>query len=57
MRTVLLVLGAWVGISLIAGLVFAVGSSLGYRRGYEDGYEAGRASLGAQRREGKEETG
>lgn len=57
MRTVLLVLGAWGGISLIAGLVFAVGSSLGYRHGYEDGYEAGRASLGAERREGKRETG
>jgi uncharacterized membrane protein YdfJ with MMPL/SSD domain len=57
MRTVVLVLGAWVAISLIAGLVFAVGSSLGFRRGYEDGYEAGRASLGAQRREGKQETG
>lgn len=44
MRMVLTVVAGWTGVSLVAGLVFVVGSSLGYRRGYEDGFEAGLAS-------------
>lgn len=50
METLLIVLGAWIALSIAAAALIALGGAIGRRRGFEEAREALRHSDAADRR-------